>query len=57
MSDPLLDIVQTRQNDSIAVGRTNRDDTLQSHQDKRDLQHIALASQGQKIVQPDWVRT
>jgi hypothetical protein len=57
MADPLVDSVQTKQNDSIAVGKTNRDATVAGNHTKRTEAQAALATQGQKIIQPDWVKT
>jgi hypothetical protein len=57
MADPLVDQVQTKQNNSIAVGKTNRDSTVAGNHAKRDAQHVALAVPGQKLIQPDWVKT
>ena len=57
MADPLVDPRQAEQNASIAVGKTNRDATIAGNHAKRDEQHAALATQGQKIIQPDWVKS
>lgn len=57
MADPLLDSVQTLQNESIAVGETNRRSTIAGNHAKRDEQHVTLAVQGQDIVEPEWVKS